>query len=52
MANPRGFLAESGNSRPKVTVEKRTNTGVLTPLPPRKSAFLVSIYIYIPLKFF
>jgi hypothetical protein len=40
MANPRGLRASSGNSRPTVTVEKRTNTGVFSPTVERKFAFV------------
>lgn len=38
IAKPRGFLAKSGNSRPTVTVENRTKTGVLIPESLRKWA--------------
>ena len=49
MANPRGLRAESGNSLPRVTVEKRRKMGVLSPAFCKKFALLyhvpsVSIY--------
>jgi hypothetical protein len=49
MANPRGFLASSGNSRPRVTVEKRTKTGVLTPADLRKCAYKISNLRLLPI---
>lgn len=45
MANPRGFRASSGNSRPGVTVEKRTKAGVFSPTLDKKLAFYSNINI-------
>lgn len=39
MAKPRGLRASSGYSRPRVTVENRTKTGVFSPTVDRKFAF-------------
>lgn len=39
MAKPQGLRASSGNSRPRVTVENLTKTGVFSPTDDKKLAF-------------